>query len=159
MSHGKLRSAHDQALSLLTARAYSVGNLRRKLVLKQYPADEVSSVIERLMKSGLLDDERFAEQFVRGRLPGKGASRVRLKQQLFQRGISAEIAETAIDQVMNDEPVDTQSMVIRAARKKLTSMSNLEPVVQRRRLYAYLGRAGYKPDEIRLAMLAAFEPE
>ena len=154
----QLRSAHDYALTLLTARAYSVRNLRRKLVLRQYPADEVSSVMERLLGSGLLDDKRFAEQFVRGRLLGKGSSRLRLKQQLFQRGISGEIAEAAVDAVMNEEPVDTQSMVICAARKKLRSMGSLEPVVQRRRLYAYLARAGYKSDEIRRAMSAAFEP-
>ena len=155
----QLRSAHDYALTLLTARAYSVRNLRRKLVLKQYPPDEVSSVIERLLDRGLLDDRQFAQQFVRTRLAGKGSSRVRLKQQLFQRGISGEIAEAAIDQVMKDEPVDTQSIVICAARKKLGSMGSLEPVVQRRRLYAYLARAGYKSDEISRAMSAAFEPE
>ncbi|HVF40690.1 MAG TPA: regulatory protein RecX [Gemmatimonadaceae bacterium] len=152
-------SAYEYALNLLTARSYSIRNLRRKLVQKEYPSEQVNAVIERLIANGLLNDDRYAEQFVRGRLLGPGASRLRLKQQLYQRGIKGDVAESAIARVMADEPVDVEAMVLRAARKKIASMGDLEPLVVRRRLYAHLARAGYNPDEIRSAMKKALEPE
>lgn len=150
-------SAYDYALNLLTARAYSSRNLRRKLVQKGYGEADVSAAMERLLSSGLLDDARFAERFARSRLHGPGSSKLRLRQQLFQRGIPTQVSATAIERVLDEDPVDLEAMVERAARKKLASMGDLEPLVARRRLYAHLARAGYNPDEIRAAMRKAFE--
>ncbi|MBA3405978.1 MAG: regulatory protein RecX [Gemmatimonadaceae bacterium] len=145
-------SAYEYALNLLTARPYSERNMRRKLMRRDFQLADVESAVERLLSSGLLDDRRFAEQFVRGRLLGPGASRLRLKQQLYSRGISGELAVQAIDGVIEDELVDLDAIIEKAARKKTSSMAGLDDTVVRRRLYGHLARAGYTPVMISAVM-------
>lgn len=145
-------SAHDYALTLLTARAYTVRNLRRKLVQKEFPATEVDAAIERLVQSGLLDDARYAAQYARGRLLGPGASKRRLRQQLFKRGIPGDVADRAIEEVIEDESIDMEVVIEKDARKKLSTLGDLEPFVLKRRLYAHLARRGYDVDEINAVM-------
>ena len=43
-------------------------------------------------------------------------------------------------------------MIAQVARRKLASMGDLDPVVLRRRLFAFLARRGYELDEIRDAL-------
>lgn len=145
-------SSYEVALTLLTARQYTARNLRRKLVQKGFGADDSDATIERLVANGLLDDARYAAAFARGRLLGPGASKRRIKQQLYQRGIHGEIAEDAIESVIEDEPVDLEAVVEKDARKKLASLAGLEPLVIRRRLYSHLARHGYDIDEINAVM-------
>lgn len=148
-------SAYDYALTLLTARPYSERNLRRKLAQKQFAAGEADSAVERLMAIGLIDDKRYAEQFTRGRLLGGGASKLRLKQQLYTRGIDSKLAASAIDGVVDDEEIDFGVIAEKAARKKLATLAGLSEEVVKRRLYGHLARAGYSPDMIRSAMAKA----
>ena len=127
-------SAYETALNLLTARPYTTRNLRRKLVQKEFAPAEIDAAIERLLGNGILDDSRYASQFARGRLLGPGSSRRRIRQQLFQRGIGREIADAAIESAINDESIDLAAVIEKDARKKLASLSGLEPLVVKRRL-------------------------
>jgi regulatory protein len=145
-------SAYETALNLLTARPYTTRNLRRKLLQKEFAPSEVDGAIERLVGNGIIDDSRYAAQFARGRLLGPGSSRRRIRQQLFQRGIGGEIADAAIESVIDEESVDLEAVIEKDARKKLASLSGLEPAVVRRRLYSHLARRGYDIDEINAVM-------
>lgn len=152
-------SAYDHALNLLTARPYTARNLKRKLVQKGFPAPDIDSAIDRLIGNGLLDDRRYAAQFARGKLLGPGASRRRIRQQLYQRGIQGAVADSAIEEVIEEEAVDLEAVVERDALKKLASLAGLDPVVVRRRLYAHLARRGYDVDEINAVMKKVMKAE
>lgn len=142
------QTPYNRALDLLSARPYTVRDLRRKLIQKEVPPEEVDAAIQRLFQAGLLDDEKYALAYARTKLVGAGSSKRRIRQELGRKGVVAEVADAAVDQVIADEEVDTRAVVERVARKKLVSMGNLEPVVLRRRLYAFLARRGYDLDEI-----------
>jgi regulatory protein len=43
------------------------------------------------------------------------------------------------------------------ARRRAETMRGLDPVVRRRRLYAYLARRGYDADDVRRAVEAVIE--
>lgn len=147
-----MTSSYDYALNLLTARPYTIRNLKRKLVQKVYPVAEIESTMERLIASGLLDDKRYAQQFARGKLLGPGASKRRIRQQLYQRGIPNAIADPAIDAVIEDESIDFTLVIEKDARKKLASLGDLEPLVVKRRLFSHLARRGYDIDQINAVM-------
>ena len=147
-----MRSAYEYALNLLTARQYTSRNLRRKIIQRGYPATDADKTIDRLTANGILDDARYASQFARGKLLGSGASKRRIRQQLYQRGIGGEVADSAIDAVIEDEAIDLDTVVEKDARKKLGSLGALEPLVVKRRLYAHLARRGYNIDEINRVM-------
>jgi len=145
-------SAYEYALSLLTARPYTTRNLRRKLVQKGFAATDTDHTIDRLIGNGLLDDARYAASFARGKLLGPGASKRRIRQQLYQRGVPNDVADAAINSVIEDEAIDTDAVVEKDARKKLASLGGLDPLLIRRRLYAHLARRGYDIDEINAVM-------
>jgi len=142
-------SAYDYALSLLAARPYATRALHKKLIQKEYPAADADDAIRRLVQNGLLNDEKFAEQYARSKILSTGASKRRLTQDLYRKGIKGDVASTAIANVIEDEEIDTAAVIERVARKKLAQLGDLEPLVIRRRLFAFLARRGYDVDEIK----------
>ena len=142
-------TAYNYALNLLSARPYSTQALRKKLIQKEYPAADADDAVRRLVDAGLLDDGKYAEQYARSKILSTGASKRRLTQDLYRKGIKGDVATAAIAQVIEDEEIDTVAVVERVARKKLAQLGDLEPLVLRRRLFAFLARRGYDVDEIK----------
>ena len=147
-------ATYDRAINMLAARARSSVELRRLLVRKGEPAEYVAVAIERLVAAGLLDDASFARQFARSKALGAGLSRRRLQQELARKGVARELSDDAIEEVLDEEGIDDSASIERVARKKLRTLSKLDAPTQRRRLYAFLARRGYTPDEIRDALSA-----
>ena len=142
-------SAYNYALKLLAARPYSTSALRRKLTQKDYPAADADDAIRRLLDNGLLDDKKYAEQYARSKILGTGSSKRRLQQDLYRKGIKGDVATTAIANVLEQEEIDPAVVIERVAKKKLTQLGDLEPLVLRRRLFGFLARRGYDVDEIK----------
>ncbi len=148
---------YDRALNMLAFRARSSAELSRALVRKGEEKPHVERAIARLQEQGLLDDAAFAQAFTRAKVLGANQSRRRVQQELARKGVAREVSDEAITTVFEDEAVDQRELVETAARKKLRSLVKLEPVVRRRRLYAFLARRGYDADDIRKAMEAVGE--
>lgn len=145
---------YDRALDMLALRARSARELRRQLLRKGEPADQVDAVIARLHAAGFLDDGAFARQFARTKALGAGMSRRRIQQELARRGVERDIGERAIADVFEEEQLDESAVVEQAARKKLRSLKNLDEETRKRRLFAYLARRGYDLDDIKRAVQA-----
>ena len=152
-------ATYDRALNMLAFQPRSSRDLRRRLVQKGEPPAQVDSAIARLEANGLLDDAQFARQFTRSRVLGAGASKRRLQQELFKRGVARDTADEAIGEVLVDEEVDESELVERAARKKVRSPGKLDAPTRRRRLYAFLARKGYDGQAIRTAMAKVLDSE
>ena len=142
------QSAYNYALNLLSARPYATSALHRKLIQKQYTAADADDAIRRLVDNGLLNDAKYAEQYARSKIVSTGASKRRLQQDLYRKGIKGDVATNAIANVIEQEEIDPAAVVERVAKKKLAQMGDLEPLVLRRRLFAFLARRGYDVDEI-----------
>ena len=143
---------YDRALNMLAAQARSQRDLRRRLIQKGEPEARVDAAIERLAAAGLVNDDSFARQFARSRVLGRGASRRRVREELFRRGVAGSAADEAIDEVYDDEQVDEGSLVEAAARKKLRTLGSVDHATRKRRLYAFLARRGYDGEAIRSAL-------
>jgi regulatory protein len=142
-------SAYNYALNLLSARPYATRALHRKLIQKQYSAADADDAIRRLVDNGLLDDAKYAEQYARSKILSTGASKRRLTQDLYRKGIKGDVATSAIANVIDQDEIDPSAVIERVARKKLAQLGDLEPIVLRRRLFAFLARRGYDVDEIK----------
>ena len=142
-------TAYNYALNLLAARPYASRALHRKLIQKKYSAADADDVIRRLVDNGLLNDERFAEEYARSKMLSTGASKRRLAQDLYRKGIKGDVATNAITNVIDQDEIDPAVVIERVARKKLAQLGDLEPVVLRRRLFGFLARRGYDLDEIK----------
>lgn len=143
---------YEYALNLLSARAYTARNLRRKLIQKEFDPSEIETAMERLIASRLIDDARFASEYARQKLLSGGTSSRRVEQQLQQRGIAREIAKDAVGSVVVEEEIDTASSAERVARKKFKSLAGLDIETQRRRLFGFLARRGFDIPEIKAVL-------
>jgi regulatory protein len=148
---------YDRALNMLAFRARASRELARALERKGEPKELVERAVVRLTEQGLLDDAAFAESFTRAKVLGAQQSKRRVQQELARKGVAREVSDAAIATVFEEEEVDQREVVEGAARKKLTSLRKLDPVVRRRRLYAFLARRGYDGEDIRNAMQAVGE--
>jgi regulatory protein len=144
-------ATYDRALNLLAFRARSSADLRRKLVEKGEPPALADQAIARLTALGLLNDDEYARQVARGRLLG-GASKRRVQQELWRRGVARDVADDAVSEVVADEEVDEEDSAARVARRKAASLAKLDAPTRRRRLYGFLARRGYDHAAIRAAM-------
>lgn len=142
---------YDRALNLLASRACSSTELRRKLVEKGEPAPLADQAIERLKELGLLNDEEYARQVARGRLLG-GASKRRVQQELWRRGVARETVDDAVAEVVEQEEVDEESAAVKVARRKAATLMKVDAPTRRRRLYGFLARRGYDHAAIRVAL-------
>jgi regulatory protein len=137
----------DRGLAMLAVRAYAVRELRMGLLRKKEPEPLVDAAVARLVTLGALNDEVFARQFVRTSVSREGIRRI--QSELGRRGVSRELAAAAIAEVREEERVDPDEALDRIAARKLKTMSKLDGPTKRRRLYGFLARRGYEPDEIR----------
>jgi regulatory protein len=144
---GALRTV-DRALDMLALRARSTRELRRQLLRKGEPEEFVVAAIERLVRLGVLDDASYARQLARSKMLGSGHSARRLQSELFRKGVDRRVADEAIAEVTEEEEIDPQAILEGIARKKLASLGKLDPLVRRRRLYAFLARRGYASSDI-----------
>ena len=89
------------ALRLLATREHSRVELRRKLQARPEEGEDVEALLDRLAATGLQSDARFAESFVRSKGGRMGVAR--LRRELTDRGIQADIAAAALDEGLIDD--------------------------------------------------------
>lgn len=129
--------AFQKALRFLEHRPRSETEIRRRLQEHQMDDEVISHTIERLRRGGLVDDERFAQNWVENRSEFRPRSRRALAIELRQRGLPTE----AIDQALDD--VDEPALALQAARKQARKLQKLEWVDYRRKLSSFLARRGF----------------
>ena len=95
------RACRKQALDLLARREHSRLELRRKLLARSHARDMADEVLDRLQQERLLDEARFAEQFVRSRV-SRAQGPTKIRAELLQRGIGESLIDTALTEVECD---------------------------------------------------------
>lgn len=100
------------ALRLLAGREHSRRELERKLSARFGDARTVAAVLEDLERQRLLSDERFAESYVLQRIR-KGYGPLRIRAELAERGIGAELASQWLDDDLCDWPGVLETTAVR----------------------------------------------
>ncbi len=130
------------ALRLLELRGRSVKDVRDKLRVKGASPADVDLVIDDLLLLGLLDDEKFARDWIENRQHFRPTGVVRLRQELFAKGIDREIVDQAIREYKSY--ADEFPAALDLARRKMKLYSKLDADTARRRLAGFLARRGYE---------------
>jgi len=139
-------TALQYAVKLLSSRPYSEKKLREKLGMRGYERSDIDLAIDRLRRERLLDDRRFAEDFVRARLATRPRAASALARDLRQRGIAARLAKEVAEEIA---PHDMdEELAKELVRRKETMYLSLDPLTRRRRLAAFLARRGFSYDTI-----------
>jgi regulatory protein len=130
-------------LRLLTARARTRAELTAQLAKRGYPDDVSAEVLDRLADVGLIDDEDFAEQWVRSRRMHAGKGKRALAAELRTKGVDDEVIADALADIDADaERTRAEQLVAdKLRRERLTDEADDAKVA--RRLVGMLARRGY----------------
>jgi regulatory protein len=141
-----LERCHIAALRILNYRWNSEAELRRKLASKRFEKDVIETTITRLRNEKWLDDNRFAEAFVRTKAL-KRMGRGRIKGALRAAGVDNESAEKAIR--ANLDPEKELEGLKAACAKRMRMLARrlgedfLNTAEGRNKLTAWLLNQGY----------------
>ncbi len=133
--------AYGLALAYLARRMRSRWELGDYLRRKGYGEALAQQIFEKLEKFGLVDDEKFAEAWVRNRRILKPVSKRRLTQELRQK----RIADGVITRVLSDDETDERAVLrelIERNRRQTQYRDDLK-------LMQYLARQGFSYDDIK----------
>ena len=86
----------DYALTYLGSRQRTVREMTAYLDEKDFGEADVDATVERLTELCLLDDRKFAEDFIRTRLASKPVSRQHLRDQLYGHRIDRAVIDEAL---------------------------------------------------------------
>lgn len=144
----RVAKARSRALDYLAHKPRTAFEVRRKLEQKDYEASVIDVVVEQFRDRGYLDDEEYAEEYVRRRFSNKGYGPVRLRQELRKRGIDRSLSETAVAAFF--EEADALAAAREHAEKGWSRIAREDDPRRRRdKLYRYLTRRGYTYDTVR----------
>ena len=103
-----MTATKDQALKLLSRRGYAVAELKRKLLDKEHPYKDVMQTLEWLQEHRFLDDARFAAGRIRYRAEVSRWGRLKILQELKQKGVPEEITQEELNKFEAglDQPLD-----------------------------------------------------
>jgi regulatory protein len=169
----ELNGIYERALNFLSYRPRSEREVEMRLRNKGYSPEQIEIVMEKLREAGYVNDKAFAEFWVSNRMTFSPRGPRLLKSELRQKGVPANVVDEVMaehqeaqqeileeaqvayqsqeDELFGDEegavdePVSGTDLAnaLALARKRFRSYSNLDPLVAKRRLSAFLARRGY----------------
>jgi len=131
----------NAALNLLARREYSQAELRTKLQQK-FPEDEdeIETALERLIDTGLQNDERFAEAFLRTQI-ARSRGPIRIRHEARRKGIAEQIND-----LLEASDEDWYELAREAAERKLGRDDVTDPKVKAR-IARFLAYRGFDTDQ------------
>lgn len=141
------RRVLDKALNVLKFADRSEHELRRKLMQAEFPAILIDRAISYVRQYGYLDDKRFASSYIRSRMNKK--SRLMIKNELLQKGISEGVLEEAFYETYAEEEEDAELTAIKKAIARKTMEPEALTYEEKQKLIASLYRRGFDLSKIK----------
>lgn len=143
----------NRAVKLLAAKPRSIGELRERLLEKNWTnAEIVDRVIAKLEEYKYLDDQQFASDLAVSKLRQKPQGRRRLLQSLSQKKLSKENVDSAIKNAF--EKLPEADLIDSAIEKRLRVKGKPETLEDKKKFFDHLLRQGFDFSLIREKMAA-----
>ena len=138
-----IKRARKRVMHLLEKMDRTEEQLRVKLRQGCYPEDVIEDAIGYVKGYHYLDDLRYAQNYVRSHREKK--SRRMLQLELQKRGVAKEWIQQAIEEEYEQE--NEQEQILKWIRKKDYS-SDTADLKEKQRMYQFLLRRGFRPNDI-----------
>jgi regulatory protein len=137
-------AARAAAIALLARRDFASGELRQKLRAQAFDDSAVAGVIAELKREGVLNDERYAQNYVAYHA-GRGHGPIRIAAELRRQGLDAAVVEGALA-----AGPDWRAL---AAKTRSTRFGRQPPAgwAEKARQTRFLQYRGFSSDHIRAA--------
>jgi regulatory protein len=104
------------AARALSARAYTVSELKTRLKKRAARDEDVETVLSRLKDAGMVNDRRFAGSFADWRRESQGLGKTRVMRDLMARRVAPAVAKEAVE--ASFEGVDEIAMIEAFLKRK-----------------------------------------
>jgi regulatory protein len=132
----------NRAVKLLAAKPRSIGELRERLLEKNWTnAEIVDRVIGKLEEYKYLDDRQFASELAVSKLRQKPQGKRRLLQSMSQKKLSKEDVDSAIKAAF--EKLPEADLIDRAIEKRLRIKGKPETLEDKKKFFDHLLRQGF----------------
>ena len=133
-------AAQTICLNALAGRAKSRGELAAHLKRRGIPIDVANEVLDRLERSGLINDLDFARAWSTSRMSSKKISKRVLAMELRKKGVADDLIALALEEFSSDDEFEA---ALQLGSRKARSLVNYEAEVRERRITSALARKGY----------------
>jgi regulatory protein len=138
-------------------RAHSVYEMKQMLGRRTGDDDLLKTVMDRLKRAKMIDDERFAKQFVRQRTEIRHQGKFRIARDLRARGVPDRHIEAALRESAKE--TDEAAIVRQRLERKLRSFRGEIDENKVASIYRSLLRAGFSADVVRRELKAVTREE
>jgi regulatory protein len=111
-----LEGLMNYAARALSARAYTISELKTRLKKRAARQEDVEGVLTRLKEAGVVNDRRFAGSFAEWRRENQGMGKTRVLRDLMARRVAPAVAREAVDAAF--EGVDETAMIEAFLKRK-----------------------------------------
>jgi len=140
-----VRAARVAALDSLARRDRPSAGLRRKLIDRGFDPAVAAEVVDRLCDEKLVDDHRYAENFVSYHA-SRGQGPLKVRAELRHAGVLGELVDEAIDAYPN------WIVELRKAHIKKFGAQQPADYAEKQRHARFLGYRGFTGAQIRMAL-------
>lgn len=116
-----------------------------KLRSLQVEEKEAQQILRLLKNDGFVDDERYAQSYIRGKVGLKQWGKQKIRMSLLQRGIPKELIDKYLEHITPQQYTDN----LQAAVRKWTQSHGLVTQENITKLYRHLMAKGFTYEEIK----------
>lgn len=139
------RRAKSRAIWYLDRMDHTEKALYDKLLRAGFKPKPCAKVIARLKEVGLLDDNRYAENYA-NRLIESNVSKREALQKLLLKGVSYDLAKSVLEETQTDELSQIKNVIEKKYKNKLLAENGVQKV------YAALVRKGFSYGAVKTAL-------
>jgi regulatory protein len=151
LSQDEQEVAYQRALKFIQYRPRTQSEIRQNLQKHEVSEPVIHQVLERLERTGLINDRSFAESWIENRSDLRPRSRFALAHELKKRGIAPEVIDSSL------KDVDDVELAYQAAHKQFRKYSHLDWQSYRQKMYGFLGRRGFSYEVSQTAAAQVWE--
>lgn len=155
-----IQKTKEQALQQLMDRCAKaevcISDAQRLMQRWQVPTDDRQSVIDTLIKERFIDEERYAQAFVRDKLNFSRWGARKISEALYQKRIPAGIIKTAMEQAQDVEMSDRLATDL---RRKNNSIKDEDPYKRKEKLLRFGVSRGYDYETVMETIERVLRPE
>lgn len=116
--------------------------LRDAMTKKGVPVEMAEDVLAKLAEYNYVNDNQFADNFVRARHVNQRKGAAVIRQELRRKGVEDDVVAEALEQITEESEHEAATALV---ARKLASTQSLEPAKRVNRLVGMLARKGYPP--------------
>ncbi len=147
--------ARDAAFRILGFKSRTEKELYDKLIEKEYSDEVATKIVEEMKKYKYVDDETYAQNFLKENIEYKGVGVKKIKYLLSQKGVSRQVIDSLFEE---DNFYDEQLAKVIALIEQKTRRIDINNITdkEKKKIYDFLLRRGYNYSIINEAFKEVF---